>query len=159
MRGFDGVWIDPMGNVFACIVYSLGGVCGPLSRSVVVALAWCLGCGAGCRSRNDSASGTGDRWTITNITICSCLPDPVPSTRVCDARPRSNHWCDLRHGRSCDCTKRHRTRYRVPQHRHLGFLARHIRQSDGLGAVLDCVDLPDRDRARVFLVLPQGTTW
>ena len=69
MRDLDGVWIDPVGNVFACTVYSLGGNCRPLSRSLVVALAWCLGCRAGCRSWNDSASGTRDRWTMAKLDV------------------------------------------------------------------------------------------
>ena len=53
-----GVLIDLVGNVFACALYSLGGDCWPLSRSVLVALAWCFGCRPGCRSWNDPTSGT-----------------------------------------------------------------------------------------------------
>ena len=50
-------WIDLVGNVFACALHPLGGLCGSLPRSLAVALAWCLGCRSGCRTWNDSPSG------------------------------------------------------------------------------------------------------
>ena len=78
-----GVLIDLVGNVFACALYSLGGVCWPLSRSVVVALAWCLGCRSGCRSWNDSTSGTRHRRRCRCPYSMYKLPQTLSRLHVC----------------------------------------------------------------------------
>ena len=159
MEDVDGcLGIDPVGNVFACSLYSLGRLCGPLSRSLIVALAWGPRCRPGCRSWNDSASGMRHHSRRKAIYSYNTSLDAITPPRVRDTRPRSDDWFGVCHGRTCDGAERDRAWDGVPQRRHLGFLAGYLGQSDGLCAVLDCAHLPDRHCARVFLVLPQGTT-